>query len=247
MKHLVVLALLLVLVLPVTAQITSTAALFDAMRAHHANRPSTLTFVQTTIQHRPDGRADTTTWYEAAVPGKLRIDFAPIEDGNGVLFRDGKRYVFQNGALVNEAPDVNPLQVLLMDIFSRPTDETALVLDTLGYDLELFREGTWDDLSVYVVGAAAEDSTSAQFWVDPENLVVVRIIQPVGPEKQFTLDAQVTGHEVVDGVWHENEIMIYVDSHLVQEEYYDQIRLGAPLDDALFDRAAWRLDKPYWK
>lgn len=249
----VALALFLALLTPLTpapsvAAQDASHALLEAMHARYAaQRAPTLTFVQETILHRPDGRVDTTTWYEAAAPGKLRIDFAPVEAGNGVLYMGGRRYTFQGGELVDERPEVNPLQVLLMDVFAQPVPRTAAALEGLGFDLSARYETTWQGRSVVVVGAAsAADAQAPQFWVDAERLVVLRVLQPVGPEGAHLLDVHVTEHTEMDGVPHETALLIYVDDRLVQEEYYHDVRPGAPVDPALFDPADWSLDAPYW-
>lgn len=241
------LGVLLLLTGSAVAQPATPRAVLEAMKAAGANREETLTFVQTTIRHRPNGAVDTTTWYEAAVPGKLRIDFAPVEQGNGVLYADGRQYVFQNGQLVGNEPDVNPLQVLLMDLFSFPLDRSVHLLDSLGYDLSVMHPASWQGRPVYVVGAAAGDTTRAQFWVDQERLVSVRILQPVGPNGQFMLDAQVPGWERIGGVWHENHLLLYVNGRMFQEEHYRNIRTGIALDPALFDPSNWKLTTPYWQ
>lgn len=241
------LGLLLFLAGPLLAQPTTPRAVLEAMKAAGANREATLTFVQTTIRHRPNGTVDTTTWYEAAVPGKLRIDFAPLEAGNGALYADGKQYVFQNGQLVDSQPDVNPLQLLLMDLFAYPLDRSTHLLDSLGYDLSVMHTASWQGRPVYVVGAAAGDTTRAQFWVDQERLISVRIMQPVGQNGQFMLDAQVPGWERIKGVWHENHILLYVNGRMFQEEHYHNIRTGIALDPNLFDPSHWSISTPYWQ
>lgn len=58
----------------------------------------TATFVQKTTTIAADGTPKVATWYEAlAVPGSLRIDFAPVSDGNGALFTGGKTFSFKDG------------------------------------------------------------------------------------------------------------------------------------------------------
>ena len=247
------LVLVFILLTPLTSAPSVAAqddphALLDAMHARYgAQRAATLTFVQKTILHRPDGRVDTTTWYEAAAPGKLRIDFAPVEAGNGVLYAEGVRYTFQGGELVDERSEVNPLQVLLMDIFTQPVRRTAASLEGLGFDLSRLYETTWQGRPVVVVGAAsAADVKAPQFWVDSERLVVLRVLQPVGAEGTRLLDVHVTEHKEMEGVPHETALLIYVDDQLVQEEYYHDVRPGAPIDPALFDPADWSIDAPYW-
>ena len=56
----------------------------------------TLTFVQKTTL--ADGKVE--TWYEAAeLPGKLRIDIAPLDGKNTLLFRNDSIYEFKGGKL----------------------------------------------------------------------------------------------------------------------------------------------------
>lgn len=212
----------------------SAAALLAAMHDRYADtRFETLTFVQQTVMHRPDGRVDTMTWYEAMVPGKLRIDVAPIEAGNG--------------ALAGSRPDVNTLAVLLSDVFTQPPARTAAVLDSLGFDLTKLREDTWNGRPAYVVGADAGEERAAQFWVDRKHLYAVRLAEPVGPDRSHTMDVHFGGYRAVGDAWIETEILIYVDGALRQAEYYTNIRPDVPLDPALFDTTRWRVETPYWK
>jgi hypothetical protein len=52
----------------------------------------TLSFVQTS--RFADGKTE--TWYEAAeIPGKLRIDIAPLDSMNAVIFRNDSLYAFR--------------------------------------------------------------------------------------------------------------------------------------------------------
>ena len=86
--------------------IATPAALIETMHDRYDGAwYKTLTFVQETIQHRQDGTVDTSTWYEAyEAPGRLRIDFAPLEAGNGLLFASDSQYVVQNGAVASARP-----------------------------------------------------------------------------------------------------------------------------------------------
>ena len=70
---------LLAVPVPSPPAIDSPKALIEAMHARYDGRWfETLTFVQTSIRHKPDGAVATTLWYEALhMPGKLRIEFDP--------------------------------------------------------------------------------------------------------------------------------------------------------------------------
>lgn len=223
------------------------AGLVRQMHDRYADvRPASIAFVQTTVLHRdPDAAPDTSTWYEAAVPGRLRIDIAPLENGNGALFSDGMLTSMRNGSVAVRRPEVNPLQLLLMDVFQFDPDRTIEILDTLGFDLSIFRKADWDGTPVWVAGAEEGDLESAQFWVDRERLVTVRVIQPVGGGTN-TWDVRVTGFRTVDGYPQEDALLMYIDGRLWQEEYYREIHPGIDLDPALFDTTDWTIDRPYW-
>ena len=104
----------------------------------------TATFVQETTNFQPDGTSKVETWYEAmSVPGSLRIDFTPTNDGNGILFTDGKIFVFKNGKVDTTRPFEHPLLILGFDIYRSPASEVTAKLQALKFDLSQFREDTW--------------------------------------------------------------------------------------------------------
>lgn len=219
-----------------------------AMHARYASvRPQSLVFVQQTVLHRKeDVPADTMTWYEAAQPGLLRIDFAPLDKGNGALFRDGWVYAMRAGSVAKVRREINPLQLLLMDVFQYPPERTVETLDTLGFDLSILREADWDGHPVWVVGAAEGDEVSAQFWVDRERLVILRVIQPVGGGT-LTWETRVTGFQDMGGYLQEVSLDMYLDGRLSQEETYLDIQAGLEIDPAVFDTAGWITIDPYWE
>src|SRR5689334_25222603 len=101
MKFLFLIVAASLLLWPATAlaKISNTNELSAAMQKKYG-KPwyKTATFVQQTTNVQPDGTSKVETWYEAlSVPGSLRIDFTPTSEGNGILFTDGKIYVFKNG------------------------------------------------------------------------------------------------------------------------------------------------------
>ena len=88
----------------------------------------TLTFTQRTTL--PDGKIE--TWYEALeLPGKLRIDVAPLDSGKTLLFRSDSVYVFDQKTLQASHPLVHPLMVLGFDVYQTPVKETAEKLGLL--------------------------------------------------------------------------------------------------------------------
>ena len=221
---------------------TSVRALVEWLRA--IGHAETMTFVQTTVFHRPDGRTDTTTWYEAMKPGRLRIDFAPLADGNGMLFRGGQQYVFRADTLAATHATYNPLLLTLSEQYLQPVDWTLAKLDSLGIDTAVLGDTTWRERPTYIVGARAGEMQRPQYWVDAADGYVVRVLTPMGTR---WLDAVVAGHQRRTRGWTESEITIFVDGALFQEEFYRDVRTDVPLDDALFDPARWAEAGRYWE
>ena len=84
----------------------------------------TITFVQKTTEYRPDGTSHASIWYEAlAMPGKLRIDFDPIKDGNVILFTNDTVYDIKGGKVNGSRALVHPLLVLGFDVYFQPVEQ----------------------------------------------------------------------------------------------------------------------------
>ncbi|HEX3102685.1 MAG TPA: hypothetical protein VHQ01_12865, partial [Pyrinomonadaceae bacterium] len=123
MKNLKLLLLLVVMAMPAFAKdIKSGDELITAMQKKYEGKwYKTLTFVQKTIHHQPDGTTTSEMWHEAmSVPGNLRIDFVDSKTGDGILFADGKLYSYREGKPATGRPFVHPLLVLGFDVYMQP-------------------------------------------------------------------------------------------------------------------------------
>jgi hypothetical protein len=199
----------------------------------------TLTFVQTT---RRPGQADA-TWYESCeLPGKLRIDIAPLDSQRVIVFRSESLASSALGRPVRRQPYFHSLLYLLGDVFVVPAESAAARLTTGGFDLTKLRADTWGGRPVWVAGAPAGDSTSPLFWVDQERLYVVRMIDRQGP--QSTLDARITAHELVDGIWVEKEMYFLVNGREMQREMYNDIHVNTPFEPGTFEVEPYH--RPGW-
>ncbi len=78
--------------------------------------------------------------------------------------------------------------------------------------------------------------------MDQERLYVVRMIERQGP--QSTLDARITAHELVDGIWVEKEMYFLVNGREMQREIYNDIRVNVPFEVGLFDVEPYH--RPGW-
>src|SRR5688572_4375855 len=112
MKSITILFLLLMTaVVPAYAQKIETAEqLISAMHKKYAGKwYKTLVFAQKTTTFKPDGTTQNGIWYEVlSMPGKLRIDFDPLESGSGIIYANGVNNSFKDGKLSNSQPQNHP-------------------------------------------------------------------------------------------------------------------------------------------
>ena len=202
----------------------------------------TLTFTQRT---RRPGRPDQ-TWYEAAkIPGRLRIDVAPIDSSNAFMFVGDSVYGFRAGDPRPPRRDRNLLLTLGFDVYGQPPATTIEQLKEEGVDLSRIRRGTWQGRPVWIVGAAEGDSLSNQFWVDQARLLFVRLIQQVPAQNgKAILEAQFNQYRPLAGGWIAMNVIAKMDGKVVQEEDYTDVRANMPLPDSLFTTQGYH--RPAW-
>jgi len=248
-RCLLILCSLLVLAPAVQASTIKTGEdLIAAMRKEYAKSwYKNTTFKQVTTNYEKDGSKKVAVWYEAiAMPGRLRIDFDPVKDGNGILFANDNIYSFKDGKLEGSRPLIHPLVLLAFDVYFLPVDQTVAKLKQLTFDLSLLHEDTWQGRPVYVVGAKAGDMHSPQFWIDQQQLYFVRMFRPAGKDGALTSETQFNKYVRLDGGWLSPEVISKVDGQTVTTEEYSEMRANVKLDDSLFDPDKWVTAK-HWK
>ncbi len=235
----------LILAAPGGAPLTRSApsdgeALIRAMHDRYQGKwYQTLTFVQTTTLAKPTPRTE--TWYEAArIPGMLRIDIAPLDSANTLYFRMDSVYRIANGKLKISRPFVHPLMVLGFDVYADAPETTIGKLKALNFDLSKLHEEKWQGRPAYVVGAAAGDTTTAQFWVDKERLVFVRMIEPAKDGKGGVEETQFNRYQKLGKGWIAIEVTFTVNGELLQKEEYADPRADVKLPEGLFDPANYQ-------
>jgi hypothetical protein len=242
MRYLLLLFVLLAMTMGASASKIKTPE--DLIREMHSRYArswyKTLTFVQKTTHYEKDGTSRSEIWYEAAsLPGRLRIDFDPIKDGNGILFAGDTIYSFKGGKLEKSQPLIHPLMVLGFDVYALPVQETIAKLRQLKFDLSVMHEDTWQSRPVYVVGARQGDLRSPQFWIDKERLYFVRMMRPAGHGGTSTQETQFNRYERAGGGWVAPEVVFMTDGQRVTLEEYTDIRADVKLDVRLFDPQHW--------
>lgn len=222
---------------PVPEPFTSGEQLVEAMQNRYVGRwYRTLTFIQETTEFPAGAPARKSIWYEAlALPSLLRIDFDPIAQGNGILIRGDSQYVMQNGSVARQVARTNELLLLGFDVYFLEPALTAAWLRRLGYDLSRIRQDVWQGRQVYVVGARdASDLVSRQFWVDREQLLFVRLLQPAADSTR-TRDVRFLNYERIGRTWVAPLVEMYEDGRLTMREAYRHMRVDVELDPALFE------------
>jgi hypothetical protein len=192
----------------------------------------TLTFVQKTTL--ADGRVE--TWYEAAeLPGKLRIDIAPLDGKNTLLFHNDSLYEFKAGKLAESRSMVHPLMVLGFDVYAQPVEVTTRKLEALGFDLTKLHESTWQGRPAYVVGAAAGDTVTRQFWIDKERLYFVRMVEPGKQNPSARVETLFNKYIPMGQGWLETEVRFMVNGETKMLEEYSEPKADVTLDPAIFE------------
>lgn len=236
-------ALLSALALPIHAQATDGEALLRRINAtHRSSWFTTMTFVQQSSwpgSNRPDE-----IWYETMErPGRLRIDIERNDSMVGtVIFRNDSLFQLAQGTLRASRPLVHSLLVLLHDVHVGDIEAVIGKLKGSGFDLSRTHTTRWQDRPVTVVGAAAGDTASAQFWVDSERLVVLRVIQPT-PNGGIN-DTHVGGYTQQGNALVEGEITFHTNGVPGMREIYTQVKTGMPIDPMVFDPSHGEL--PAW-
>jgi hypothetical protein len=214
----------------------------NAMRERYKGRWfSTLSFSQNATLTTASGESKF-VWHEyIAVPGRLRIDYAPLETHSGVLYADGKLYAFDNGRGAPPQPGWNPLLVLIGDVYVQSPDTSAWQLDSLGFNLAVVRRDRWKGDDVWVVGAEKGDSLASQFWVDTDSMLVRRVLlRDVRGGRTFVTDVHLEGYLDAGGFPVANEISFYRDGKLYLKEDYFDVKTNVPISDDVFDPAKWK-------
>ena len=204
----------------------------------------TLTFVQkTTIVRADDSRVEQ-TWFESMKsPDTLRIDVAPLSNGNGTLNKPDSVVVIRGGKPTTTRPDGNPFLPFVAGIYTQPVDRSMAQLAAQHFDMSVVRAGEFMGRRTFIVGARnADDLTSPQFWIDAENLVAVRVLLPSGAS---VLDIVLDGYQKSGASWVATKVSMSAGGKLRQLEEYTDVKTDVDLPADLFDPAQWMTAK-HW-
>ncbi len=209
---------------------------------------STLRFKQNTTTTSSTGRETKGIWNEYIVlPGKLRIDYQPLTTRSGVLYTDGRIHSFVDGKAQPVQRGWNAALTLIGDVYAQPVDTTLFQLDSTGFDLSVFREDVWDGAKVWVIGARAGDSTSSQFWIDRDSLLLRRIVmRDTRGTRPTSTDIRMYRYQDVGGYPVAFDVHFHRDGRrYFREEYFD-VQVNTPIPAGTFDPARWAASQIKW-
>ena len=163
---------------PQSISVNDGESLIRAMHARYVGRwYKDITFNQTTTLLGATGQMTDQLWYVAiAAPGRQRIDYVNPDLGNGILQRAESTYIFTGGRAARATASWSELLLLTQDVYMQPPEVTISILRSLGYQLSRLRVGSFDGRTAYIVGSTTvADSSSKQFWVERERMLLVRL------------------------------------------------------------------------
>ena len=207
------------------SDISSTQDLISSMHDRYKRKfNKSISFIQINTHFQEDGTKKISTSLEAYhFPGQARVDESVKHGEDGVIYKNDTAYVFEHGELVKKEFWIHNILLLTGDIYFLGVDKTLDKLKKLEYDLTVFRKDKWEGRDVYVVGGKEGDLTSPQFWIDAENLYVVRNIHYSHKTGELE-DQHFFEHEIVGHSWVEDEVHIYVKNKLVRKERYAEVK-----------------------
>lgn len=210
----------------------------------------TLIFTQKTTVTRRDGTKNVSTWYESILaPDRLRIDFGDPSEGNGVMYTADSIYVVRAGKVERKSADGNPFLPFVIGVYTQPLERTLAQLEPLAIDMSRVRSDSWEGRPVYVVGARdRSDTTSAQFWVDSERLILLRMILAPSAEeggRGEPLDIHLDDYVEVGGGWLATKVAMYAGGAARQTEEYSDWKAGVNFAPDFFVAEKWS-EVPHW-
>jgi hypothetical protein len=223
----------------------SGADVLDRMHRKYAGKwYSTLTFTQKTTQYGRNGGAPTeSTWYEAMrfQPGgaRLRIDTGDPSAGNGILYTADSSWSVRGGVARPGTANGNAFIPLIENVYLQPVDATVQQLAGEHIDFSKVADVSWQGHPAWAVGASSpSDTTSPQFWIDKDRLVLVRMFVSFGANRP-PLDVRLENYVETGGGWLATKVTMLNNGAPVQTEEYSGWKTGQKLDPDLFDASKW--------
>lgn len=230
-----------------TGSLTDGAAVLRAMHDKYVSTwYNTLSFTEVAEQRDAKGALTSEKWYEEAkLPGRLRIDVGvPATDTMTphriIVYANDSLYIKIPGRPFDARASRNLLLVLGFDVYKQPVERSIAQLTAEGFDLNRVHEDTWHGAPVIVVGAAAGDTTSRQFWIDKQRMLFVRLLDTSHTLLGASTEALFDDYRRLGGGWISAEVTVRGNGIVHLHEIYSDMKADVELPDAWFEPGTLR-------
>ena len=214
------------------------------LRAMHDRYASswykTMSFTEIAEQRSDTGAGTSEKWYEEGkLPGRLRIDVGvPATDTvtphRIIICANDSFYIKAPGHPLVARAGRNLLLVLGFDVYKQPVERSVAALTAEGFDLSRVHDDTWQGRPVIVVGAAAGDTTSKQFWVDAQRMLFVRLLDTSHTLLGQSTEARFDDYRKLDGGWIAADVHVSGNGVVHLREIYSDMKANVELPDSWF-------------
>ena len=218
------------------------AGVLRAMHDRYASSwYNTMSFTEIAEQRSDSGAATSEKWYEEGkLPGRLRIDVGvPATDTvtphRIIICANDSFYIKVPGRALIERAGRNLLLVLGFDVYKQPVERSVAALTAEGFDLSRVHNDTWHGKPVVVVGAAAGDTTSKQFWVDTQRMLFVRLLDTSHTLLGESTEARFDDYRKLGGGWIAADVHVSGNGIVHLREIYSDMKANVELPDSWFE------------
>ena len=209
-------------------------------RAHPSRELRSLAFTIAAVRYSDDDSSRVRARAHALLPGRMRIGELPASRRTGDV-RDRQGFArFVRGRRVTTTRTVDLATLLVYDLFAQSIDSTVAWLDTARVRVGLLRVDELDGRRTLVVGAAAGDSTTTQFWVDADAWRIVRVIQPDPHDPRRVEDIRFPTDTTVLGVPLPTTALEFRGGRLVERREMSRFVANPGVPSRAFDLRRWR-------
>ena len=127
---------------------------------------------------------------------------------------------------------LNDLIVMAFDVYSQPVEKTLQMLTEMGYDVNRFYETELNGRDVYCIGAENETDSLHQYYIDKENLSLIKNVKYYESGVWETVMAD---FKIIDGNYIATSVLFYFNGELAMKEEYYNIKFPEKIDTSIFD------------